>query len=259
MTNDAPPSGGPIERYFVIMEAVMAAGDGLNLTEVAAVTRLPKPTAHRLLNSLVEVGALELSDSRTKLFLPGPRLWRMLQLGANPSQMARFGQVISRELSQQLGETCYAVRYDGKKVQSIAQEVSPAGYRFHVVPGDILPFNAAATSKVILASQDDATIDRHLSEPLEALTPFTRTSKIEIYSELHEVRRNGYAICDKEIDENVMAYAVPVRIGDQPVFYALGVTGPVVRMSQKPLAFYVEPLKQAAKRFADMVAGRETI
>ena len=90
MTIEAPPSGGPIERYFAIMETVVAAGQGINLTEVASITRLPKPTAHRLLNSLVEIGALELSDNRTKLFLPGPRLWRMLQLGANPSQMARF-------------------------------------------------------------------------------------------------------------------------------------------------------------------------
>lgn len=259
MTNDPPPSGGPIERYFVIMEAVVTAGSGLNLTEVATITRLPKPTAHRLLNSLVEIGALELSTNRTKLFLPGPRLWRMLQLGANPSQMARFAQVISRELSEQLGETCYAVRYDGHKVQSIAQEVSPAGYRFHVVPGDILPFNAAATAKVILASQDDETIDRHLSEPMEALTPYTRTSRIEIYSELHEARQNGYATCNREIDESVMAYAVPVRLGNQPVFYALGVTGPVIRMKQKPVEFYIEPLKRAAGRFADMVAGRETL
>lgn len=259
MTIEAPPSGGPIERYFAIMETVVAAGQGINLTEVASISGLPKPTAHRLLNSLVEIGALELSDSRAKLFLPGPRLWRMLQLGANPSQMARFCQVVSRELSEQLGETCFAVRYDGEKVESIAQEVSPAGYRFHVVPGDVLPFNASATAKVILASQDDATIDRHLSQPLEALTPYTKTSRIEIYADLHEARRTGYAICNREIDESVMAYAVPVSFGDRPAFHALGVTGPVVRMGQKPAEFYVEPLKRAAKRLVHMVGGREIL
>lgn len=255
MQKERTTSDSPLERYFSVLEAVVASGGGVTLTEVANLTDLPKPTAHRLLNSLTEARLLELDPQGRKSFSAGSRLWRILQLGINPSRLLRFGQLVCAELSQQLDETCYLVRYDGKNVESIAQEISPSGHRFHVIPGDVLPFHAAATAKVILASQKDEVIDAHLSGELSAFTPFTKTSRIDIYSELDDVRKNGFAVCYREIDDNVMAYAVPVRMLDQPVIYALGVTGPVVRMGQKDAGEYVGPLKVAAERLAQLLTG----
>jgi IclR family acetate operon transcriptional repressor len=255
MKKEKSRNDGPLERYFAVLETVVAAGGKVTLTEVANMADLPKPTAHRLLNALTEVDVLEVDQHGRKNFSAGPRLWRILQLGINPSRLLRFGQLVCSELSQQLDETSYLVRYDGKKVESIAQEIAPSGHRFHVIPGDILPFHAAATSKVILASQTDEVIDAHLSGDLPKFTDFTKTARINIYAELDDVRKNGFAACDREIDDNVMAYAVPVRMMDQPVIYALGVTGPVVRMGQKDAAEYIGPLKVAAERLALLLTG----
>lgn len=249
----------PLERYFTIVEAVVASGGGVTLTEVANLTNLPKPTAHRLLNSLTEIGLLEFDQHGRKSFSPGSRLWRILQLGVNPSRLLRFGQLVCGELSKELDETCYLVRYDGEKVQSIAQEISASGHRFHVIPGDILPFHAAATAKVILASQADEVIDAHLSGDLRSYTSRTKTSRIAIYAELDEVRKTGFAICDREIDDNVMAYAAPVRLVDQPVVYALGVTGPVVRMGDRSPEHFVLPLRTAAERLGQLLSGVQRV
>lgn len=246
----------PLGRYFNVLEAVVASRNGISLTEVARITGLPKPTAHRLLNALTEISALQYDEHGRKSFKAGPRLWRILQLGANPSQVARYAQLVCRELSEVVGETCYCVRYDGRSVESIAQEVAPNGYRFHVVPGDILPFHAAATAKVILAAQADDIVEQHLLGTLASFTPQTKTSRIDIFAELSEVRRKGFAICDREIDENVMAYAVPVILEDQPVVYAMGATGPESRMKGQEASFYVEPLQAGARRFAEMIGGR---
>lgn len=255
MQKPKPTGDSPLERYFTVMEAVVASGQGATLTEVANLANLPKPTAHRLLNALAEIGVLSHDDNVRKSFVAGPRLWRILQLGVNPSQIARFAQIVSHELSLELEETCYCVRYDGQKVLSIAQAISPAGYRFHVVPGDILPFHAAATAKVILASQRDEVVDGHLAGELSRHTELTKTSRIDIYAELAEVRRAGYAVCDREIDENVMAYAVPVVLADQPVSYALGVTGPISRMKAHPPDHFVSVLQRGAERLQKLLSG----
>ncbi|GHF65081.1 IclR family transcriptional regulator [Seohaeicola zhoushanensis] len=256
MAKKTTSDDSPLGRYFNVLEAVVANRNGISLTEVARITGLPKPTAHRLLNALAEISVLQYDDHGRKSFQAGPRLWRILQLGANPSQVARYAQMVCRELSEVLGETCYCVRYDGETVESIAQEVSPAGYRFHVVPGDILPFHAAATAKVILAAQPDDIVEQHLSGALASFTPHTKSSRIDIFAELSEVRKNGFAICDREIDENVMAYAVPVKLDGQPVVYAMGVTGPVSRMKQDDAMKFIEPLRRGAERFAEMMSGR---
>jgi len=259
MQKEKSLNDSPLDRYFKVVESVVASGGGVTLTEVANLTNLPKPTAHRLLNSLTEVGLLKFDKRGRKSFSSGPRLWRILQLGINPSRLLRYGQLVCGDLCEELSETCYLVRYDGEKVQSIAREISPSGHRFHVIPGDVLPFHAAATAKVILASQADEVIDCHLAEELAAYTPQTKTSRIAIYAELDEVRKSGFAICDREIDENVLAYAVPVRFLDQPVVYALGVTGPVVRMANQPAEDFVSPLKVAAERLAQLLSGLQRI
>lgn len=250
-------SDSPLERYFSIIEAVVTSGGGVTLTEVANLTSLAKPTAHRLLNSLTETGLLESDMQGRKTFSAGPRLWRILQLGINPSRLLRFGQLVCAELSQQLNETCYLVRYDGQKVLSVAQEIAPSGHRFHVIPGDVLPFHAAATAKVILASQPDEKIDQHLAGELVAFTSQTKTSRIDVYSELDDVRRNGFAVCDREIDENIMAYAVPLHFMDEPVVFALGVTGPATRMAPRDPADFIGPLKLAAERLVQLLTGMQ--
>ncbi|WP_103174272.1 IclR family transcriptional regulator [Paracoccus sp. SY] len=259
MPKNKTTADSPLERYFSVLEAVIASGNGSTLTEVANITGLPKPTAHRLLNALTEIGVLSHDDYNRKGFVAGDRLWRLLQLGVNPSQVTRFAQLIAHELSLALEETCYCVRYDGEKVQSIAQAISPAGYRFHVVPGDVLPFHAAAVSKVILASQPDDVVDHHLSGELTRYTDQTKTSRIDVYAELAEVRKTGFAICDREIDANVAAYAVPISLSGQPVVYALGVTGPVERILAKEAHHFVGPLMQGAERFAALIAKGEPL
>lgn len=255
MQMEKSENDSPLERYFTILETVVASGGGLNSTDVATITRLPKPTAHRLLTSLTDAGLLEYDSHGKKSFSPGPRLWRVLQLGINPSKLLRFGQLVCGELSRELDETCYLVRYDGHKILSVAQEISPSGHRFHVIPGDVLPFHAAATAKAILFSHPQEVIDRHLSGDLEAFTGQTKTDLNAINADLDQVRSVGYAVCDREIDENVMAYAVPVRLLDQPVVYALGVTGPVVRMAKRPATDFTDPLKRAAERLAQLFMG----
>lgn len=82
---------GPLERYLMVLEMVAASHDGLNMTDIANLTGLPKPTVHRLTRVLLEAGALETDGGRFKSFRIGPRLWRILYLGLGRDQVANMG------------------------------------------------------------------------------------------------------------------------------------------------------------------------
>ncbi len=248
---------GPIERYFQIVEILAASQNGLTLTDIAQLTELPKPTAHRLVRSLVDLGILTSDDAWYKTFRVGPRMWRMLHLGIEPDKASAYAQIVVDDLAARFGETTYVVRLDHEHVQSIARSAPDQGHRLHVLPGENLPAHAAASAKAILAYQEPEIIRQHLHEPLERLTPYTKTEVSAVLEEFQEIRQRGHAVCFREIDENIMAYACPVPMEPVGVLYAIGVTGPVTRLQKHPVEHWLDPMKAGAKRLAAMLTTLE--
>lgn len=245
---------GPLERYLTILEMVAASHRGLSLTDIATLTGLPKPTVHRLTRVLLDADALVSDDSRHKTFRIGPRMWRLLHLGLDRDTVASYAQIVCDNLAAKLHETCYIVRLGREHVRSVARSAPDQGHRLHVLPGAELPPHAASSAKAILAFQSDDVVNRILREPLPALTSRTKISIEAVKAELEEVRRQGYAVCDREIDDNIMAYACPVHLDSVGVLYSVGVTGPCSRLRQHPTMYWIAAAQEAAAQFATMLA-----
>lgn len=248
-------SGGIIERYLHILEVIAASHDSLSLTEIKELTGLPKATAHRLINSLVDAGAVTTNGSWHKTFRIGSRMWRLLYLGQNADSIMGYSQIVVDDLARELGETCYVVRLGHQKVRCITRSIPSQGYRLHVIPGSELPCHAAASAKSIIAFQEEEVIKQILVEPLESMTDRTKTSINDVLAELESVRQLDYSICEGEIDVNVMAYAAPVHLEKAGVIYSVGVTGPDSRLKEQPKEHWVKPLQEAANRLSCMLAA----
>lgn len=248
---------GPFERHFSVLEIVAGSRNGLTLTQISDLANLPKPTVHRLVRVLVDSGALQAHGGRHKTFHVGSRLWRLLYLGLEPDSVENYARLVCDDLSARVDETCYLVRLQNDGVRAVARSVSERGHRLHVVPGSELPLHAASSAKAILAFQESELVDRLLRDPLPPLTAYTITTVDAVKAQLALVRRQGYAVCDREIDDHVMAYACPVHLGAAGVLFSIGVTGPCERLRRRPADYWLEVLRAGADRFADMLRGAE--
>ncbi len=137
------PNPRPIERYFQIIEVIAASQDGLTLGEITQIANLPKPSAHRLVRSLVELGVLVSDETWYKKFRIGPYMRRILHLCVEPEKEAAFAQMTVDRLAAELGETCYVVRLDHDAARSIARTAPDQGHRLHVTPGTAIPASSA--------------------------------------------------------------------------------------------------------------------
>lgn len=191
-------------------------------------------------------------------FQIGQRMWRILQLGQDPRVVENYAQIVCDRLAAEISETCYIVKLGVDTVQTIARSVPDQGYRLHVFPGEELPANAASSAKAILAYQDETVVDRILREPLTRFTERTTTDIELVKAELGRVRDQGYALCDREIDANVMAYSCPVFLKGAGVLYSVGVTGPCSRLEQHPADYWLEALQGAAKMFSTFLSSSQT-
>lgn len=240
---------GPLERYLQIIEIVTAASKDLTMTDVAEMTGLPKPTVHRLMRTLAESRLLR---GNGKGFRAGDRLWRLVYSAGDRDAIVKYAQIACDEVASVLNETCYIVRLEHTVIRTLARAI-PDQDRLHIVPGGAMILHAASAAKAILAFQPDDVLARLLREPFPRLTPSTKTELASLMEELAAVRKNGYAIADREVDENVVSYSVPVHLPAAGVQFSVGVTGPARRMQTKPASQYIKPLQEAAVQFSSLL------
>jgi DNA-binding IclR family transcriptional regulator len=144
------------------------------------------------------------------------------------------------------------VKLSSRSAYAIAVAVTDQSYRLHVMPGSEMPLHAAASSRILLAYQDDAARRRYLSAPLEKITPLTKTELTDVLATVSVARRCGYATCLGEVDPSTMAYAVPV-FSPGGVVYSVGVTGPQFRINKWSQEELLQRLRGAADKLRRML------
>jgi DNA-binding IclR family transcriptional regulator len=236
----------PLERYMVALEKIAAANtSGLALTELAQCCQLPAATTYRILQGLLDANLIMVRPGRSKEYVVGPRLFRLLHAGIGDGWLQMAAQPVLDQLVEVLNETCFVTQLVGKKVISIAWTVPESGLTKKVYPGDVMPPHAAASAKAILAYQSDAFVP-HILGTRERFTQRTKTELARIKEEYVRVRRDGFAMCWGEMDEGLGAIACPIAVEGLGVQYAVAVTGVTKRLERRPITEVVALLKRAA-------------
>ncbi len=194
-------------RLFSVLDAFEGGGPpALRLTDIAARTGLPAPTALRLVRELVAWGGLERgADGRYRL---GLRL-RLRVLGAAapcPRGLLDAALPALRALGARTG---------GHADLAVLSAPSADGV-LCLVSGERLSAHATAYGKVLLAGPPEE-LPRH--------TRHTVVSPGLLAGQLARVREAGLAVCAEEFRLGEVSVAAPVR-GPLGTVAALGVTVP---------------------------------
>jgi DNA-binding IclR family transcriptional regulator len=251
-TNDKLP---PLERYFRIIEVLTGFPDGLSLGELTRLLALPKASTHRLLAAM-QKSQVVATGGASATYVLADRARRLVHRGAGTEFIAVLAAPHLRQLVTETGETCYIARLEGSQVRSVVMESSDAPWRGFVLPGKIMYPHASASAKAILAFQPDQLVERALSVELPQLTRYTKVKHQEIKAELAQVRQNGYASCEGEVDQALGAIAVPIAVEIVGVIYALGLIGPLPRVTTLIHGNMVARLKTSADAIGFAVNNR---
>ncbi|MBO2448785.1 IclR family transcriptional regulator [Actinomadura barringtoniae] len=192
---EQPPQAGRgvLEGAFSLLDAVARCGGEAGLTALAVECGLPKTTAYRLLEQLVELGAVERSGRGYRI---GPRIFRLGQ-GFQPHpglKAAAAGP--SRALARATGATvgiCVLSQGRALVVDGVPGELDELA---SMRPGATWPWSTAA-GKVLVAG----------SGPRVPLDPIPRGWAREAAA----IRERGAALDHQELIEGVCCVAVPVR------------------------------------------------
>jgi IclR family KDG regulon transcriptional repressor len=207
----------------------------LSLADLAARTRMPRPTAFRLLSTLEQAGFVAKISGEYQL---GIKCFVLGNVVASSLDLREKAQAHLERLRDAAGETVHLAVLDEWQVLYLErlQSPHPIGFMRSRV-GGVVPAYCTSLGKTLLAFKPDAAeVEAWLrTQPLKAMTPQTITSVRRLLKELRGIRERGYALDEQEHEVGVRCIAAPIYNHAGDVVAAISIAGPADRMP-RPLA-----------------------
>jgi IclR family acetate operon transcriptional repressor len=241
------PDGGvqSLERAFLLLELMAEDGGEVALSRLAADSRLPLSTIHRLVRTLVARGYVRQLPSRR--YVLGPRL---IHLGESSSRtLGTWARPHLSDLVDATGETANLAMLDGDRVVYVAQVPSRHSMRMFTEVGRRVHLHCTGVGKALLSQLPAPTArDLLVRGGMPSRTPLTVTDPDELMAQLPQIAAQGYAVDDGEQETGVRCIAVPVPGG--PLMTAISVSGPEGRVSMDSVSVIVTQLRATAAALA---------
>ncbi len=249
--DDAPDRRGryriqAIERAVSILNAFSAERPEYGVTELANELGLHKSTVHRFLVNLEHAGLVERSprSGRYRLGL------HILELGGLVmQQMSLWEEALPflEGLVRDTGETGHLAVLDNGEAIYVERVETHRALRIPSAVGRGYPAHATSLGKVLLAYLGSTEVDGIIrAHGLEAYTSNTIVDESELEHELIVIRDRGYAIDNEEYDEGLRCIGAPIHDHTGAVVAAVGVGGPVTRVTPERVDELAELVTRAA-------------
>ncbi|TYK44549.1 IclR family transcriptional regulator domain-containing protein [Actinomadura decatromicini] len=245
-----------LERGLNVIRAFDSATPRLTLSEVARATGLTRAAARRFLLTLVDLGYVR-TDGRLFSLTPG-----VLRLGYAYLSALSLPDVAEPHLERLVAtirETSSVSVLDGDDVVYVARIPTSRIMTVAISVGTRFPAYATSMGRVLLAGLPDADLDDRLARA--ARRPFTErttTDPATLRREIDRVRRQGWSLVDRELEDGLRSIAAPIRDAAGTVIAAANVSVtagrvPAARMRRELLPLLLDA---AARIEADLRAAR---
>jgi IclR family transcriptional regulator, pca regulon regulatory protein len=199
-----------IEKCFVILDCLHTNRHLPTLEEICRITGYKKTTCFRLLKTMRTLGLVELSPGKKK-YRYGPRLAALGLSALKNMNLRQAALPILQQLRDETGETVNLTILSNAEILYVDRIMSDYLVNVNVNVGDRLPVYCASMGKVILAYLPKNRLEQILSSiTFRPKTDKTIVSRSALLKELEQIRSDGFAINDEELEKGLRAVAAPI-------------------------------------------------
>lgn len=234
-------------KVFGVLEALEKEKQA-SLANIAQRAMTSKTTAHRLLQTMVDLGYVE-QNSETEKYGLTLKLFSLAARSLNgQSDLLRIADKAMGKLSRATGESINLGVMDKREqlVTYIHKYDSAYNLSMHSTLGLRNPLHSTSLGKAILAWRDDCEIrDRLALMDMAQQGPATITDKDAFFDQLVASRALGYAEEIEEAEAGVRCMAAAVVDHTGKSVAAISIAFPLFRFDETRKAEYVALLKSA--------------
>jgi IclR family transcriptional regulator, KDG regulon repressor len=243
-----------VGRALEILLGFIPHNQEMRAVEISKNLGLHPSTVNRLLHVITRYG-----------FLQQDRATRKYRLGESAVDM---GKAIAQSFREHLVEIAKPqidnlrnIIGDTISLEVMLGDTTTVAYRArgpHRIqvlfdPGERLPVHVAAGAKTILAFSPPGAVDKLIHGKLARLTRNTITNPEILKVQLDEIKRQGFAFDNKELDIHIQAVAAPIFDHQKKPVAAVVLSAPVFRMKAHLKTNAIALVQQTAKKISQLV------
>ena len=238
-----------IERAFAILEEIARSREGITLANLSARVGLHNSTTFHLVKTMVSLGYVrQLKDKRYRVGRP---LFVLAANALDDVEMVSLAMPILEDLSRETGEASHFAVRMGDAVVVIARTGGSGPFQLADRMGMVRPAHCTALGKIILAGLRPEQLELFLKRAeLKAFTEKSITDVALLRREIEDVRRACIAFDDGEFDPELRCVGVPVKDFSGRLIGAIGISGPIWRLSIQALQSRAKSVEAAATRLS---------
>jgi IclR family transcriptional regulator, pca regulon regulatory protein len=234
MPTENPRSDGEylttLARGLTVLRSFTKDRPEMTLSEVAAATQLSPAVARRCLNTLVHLGYV---GKQGKRFLLTPEVIGFASAFLESMNLEHVVRPHLQEVRDQTGDSSSLAVLSQQNILYLVHVSTNRMVRLAAGVGTRFPAYATSLGRVLMAMQSDARMEALLRlARFEPLTDKTVTSRAALRKILEQVRAQGYASIQDELDYGIVSVAVPVRSDDGTVIAAINCSTATTRVNE---------------------------
>lgn len=235
-----------VARAIAILKSFNLEQPERGVSELSRELGLHPSTVSRLMSTL-EQGGLITRQPETQRYRLGIDLIGLAEQVIDYLDIREVARPILREYAEVCQETVFLSILDAGLVTNIEYR-APAGREVGHIGrlGRWMPAHCTAAGRVLLAHLPTDALNEHLPAVLEPLTTHTITDPFHLRKVLADVRRQGFAVSEEELEVGLNAVAAPIYDHARHVRAALGIAGPAYRVTPVMFPVLTEQLKVRA-------------
>lgn len=241
---------GATGKAFSVLEAISANPEPTTMPEIIRTTGMTKPTAHRIVNLLMNIGFLE-RDASGIGFIEGGNLVDLAHRTLAAAAPRSLRRSILQGISDEVGETSnYGVLSGAEVIYLDRVEAKwPLGLRFDA--GSKVPAHCTAIGKLLLSRLPEEQLAVLLQTMLlSRYTANTITDVDALKVALKKIRKDGIGVDNQEFMHGVVCIAVPVVKEDGRCIGGIAISAPEARMVLNEAHAFIPQMREAAARLA---------
>jgi DNA-binding IclR family transcriptional regulator len=196
-------------RLVAVLEAFDGDHDRLSLSEVSRRANIPLTSTHRLVAELLARRILERDD--TGQLSIGLRLWELASRAPRTVGLRELALPFLEDLYEATHENVQLAVRDGTELVFVERIAGRGAVNVRTQVGLRFTLPATGVGLVLLAYADTETQDDVLAGRLTTFTPYTIVDPRRLRRALAEVRRTGVAISDRQVTDDALSVAAPIR------------------------------------------------
>ena len=218
-----------LARGLAVVQAFSDSRKPQTIAQISQKTGIPRAAVRRCLFTLQQLGYV---DAELNNFSLRPKVLTLGYSYLSSTPLTVSSQPYLNAISRDLGESCSLAVLEDGEVLYVARSAASRVMSVALNTGSRLPAYCTSLGRVMLAHLPAAGLDAYFAKTkLRAMTDKTETDQKRLREILVEVRQDGYAINDEELELGLRSIAVPVRGASGQVLAALNVGAQASRVS----------------------------